>query len=1218
MIKDYCCPVCLLRKLPARPKPLSISRKDQSWICGDVIIRRIDQLSHPFGHPFAISSPVSHDHRRTLLEYLKGERPQNVLPVIDLCECSVSMPHLDGRPLQDWGLGPDADNLLHPSQRHVSWPSATLERLLAELADGLHSLHRLDIAHGDPAIMNAFAERVNSGYRGVWVDLGSIRTGAEAKIIDVAGFALLTLLPALIGSQTYSLSLIEDIFVALSVGDPLVLVAAALRKERVDHISGDARSAIATSMGPILESTTPYAAQFRKMSGLLGPTFFLEYLRADLNSRFHTTVLKVERQRATLLEEERIRLHYLRFEQSLNDRKVQVEELTKALEWQSTQTFNWEAAHAESKIQTVQLEKHLGQLQADLEETHQSLEAERTLTTQLQADLEETHQSLEVERTLTAQLQADLEETHQSLEAERTLTAQLQADLEEAANQIVGLKSSLATMALDMRTNLEQMVVAMSAGNVAAQERVVAEQELDTIRNSTAWKLTYPMRRIGTKHPWLAHTGRKAAKLVWWTAQFKLFSKIKETRARRRAADDAGQKPPQLRFVEKGGTTPSPSIEPAPDKASSNATWPMDRPLLSIVIPCFNYGHFVGEAINSVLAQTFQDIEIIVVEGGSTAIESRRAVAGLSGQKVRILLQGEANLAGANRNFGIANARGKYVCCLDADDKLHPTYLEKAVFLMEHYGYDVVSTALQFFGNRQERVDILEKPELETMLQGNHMLTCAVFRHDLWQKAGGFRDVDRTVTGHVHEDWAFWIRLSALGARFWNIRGEALFLYRSHGASLSTAADVVSMDRQNVLVREMNSDVLGEKAIARSKALAAENRFERPPLRALAARSGSTSKTPVLLLAMPFLLLGGAERLLSSITGHLAQKGWRVIIVTSVPAGPEHGDTTPWFETSTAEIYHLPRFLPGDHGRARWDDFVRYLFATRSIDALLVAGSAYFYELLPGLRAEHPSLAIVDLLFNTVGHTANNRRYAEQIDLNLTESQEVTNWLLASGEALSRIRVVPSGVDLDRYCPGPKSQDVLKQIGAAPDDFIVGFSGRWSEEKNPLAFIEIAHRLASVDRIKFVMTGTGHLRGAIEQALAERPLPVGRFHLVGEVEQVQPYLQSYDVLVLPSILDGRPVVVLEALAMGVPVIASHVGALPELVEDGHNGYLCTPGKVKEFAMRLQELASAPARLAVMKEAARNFATSNLDARTMQTAYESALLHAITLSSKKNS
>ena len=75
-------------------------------------------------------------------------------------------------------------------------------------------------------------------------------------------------------------------------------------------------------------------------------------------------------------------------------------------------------------------------------------------------------------------------------------------------------------------------------------------------------------------------------------------------------------------------------------------------PLVSVIITSFNYGRFVVDAVESVLGQTFKDLEVIVVEGGSDDTDSRFAVAGLRKSRTRVLLQGAGHRAGANRNYG--------------------------------------------------------------------------------------------------------------------------------------------------------------------------------------------------------------------------------------------------------------------------------------------------------------------------------------------------------------------------------------------------------------------------------------------------------------------------------------------------------------------------------------------------------------------------------------
>lgn len=735
----------------------------------------------------------------------------------------------------------------------------------------------------------------------------------------------------------------------------------------------------------------------------------------------------------------------------------------------------------------------------------------------------------------------------------------------------------------------------------AYAERDAARAELAGLRNSTSWKLTAPLRHMVAAYvrPQARRRLRQLMKLVWWTIRLELPSRLMAARRIRISTRPVNQ-PSAV-------AAPSLAFQTWPDtmhfvtEDDDMTPWPSDRPLVSVIVPCFNYGQYVAEAVDSVLAQTFTDLEVIVVEGGSTDPDSRRQTMALERPRTRILSRNEPHPVGNNRNFGIANARGKYICCLDADDKLAPTYIEKALYLLEAYDYDVVSCAIQMFGDSEERVGVPPAPSLGDFLVSNPVLTCAVFRRKLWRQAGGYHDADPNVTGIIYEDWLFWAHLSALGARMRNLAGDYLFLYRRHGPSLSGRATMHPEEVHRQLIHRALGNALGPEAVLRSRIAAEQKREAKFVLADLERVAARDDRRPVLLLALPFTIVGGAERLLSRITAHLAARGWRVIITTSIDPGTQGGDTTPWFEPATREIFHLPRFLDAE----LWPGFVRYLVASRAVDIVWVVGSAFMYDMLAPLREEFPDLAVADLLFNPIGHTTNNRKHARLIDVTFVENNEVREFLRRAGETVGRIVLAPSGVDLDAYQPSPRDPVVALTTGAGAQELIVGFSGRWAEEKDPLGFIDIATRSSQLPA-RFVMTGAGVMRAEIEAKLRDANLPEGRFHLAGEVGDVVPWLRSYDVLLLPSRLDGRPVVVLEALALGVPVIASRVGALPELIEHGKNGFLCAPGDVEDFARHLALLANDLALLARMKEAARAFAEQHLDARRMLDLYEAKL------------
>ena len=108
-----------------------------------------------------------------------------------------------------------------------------------------------------------------------------------------------------------------------------------------------------------------------------------------------------------------------------------------------------------------------------------------------------------------------------------------------------------------------------------------------------------------------------------------------------------------------------------------------DQPFVSVVIPCYNHGQYVEEAVQSILRQTWQNFEIIVVNDGSNVQDTVEILRDFHMPKTRVLHLSQNVGLPAARNAGIREAKGKYVCCLDADDKLHPTYLEKAIVTME-------------------------------------------------------------------------------------------------------------------------------------------------------------------------------------------------------------------------------------------------------------------------------------------------------------------------------------------------------------------------------------------------------------------------------------------------------------------------------------------------------------------------------------------------------
>jgi glycosyltransferase involved in cell wall biosynthesis len=213
-------------------------------------------------------------------------------------------------------------------------------------------------------------------------------------------------------------------------------------------------------------------------------------------------------------------------------------------------------------------------------------------------------------------------------------------------------------------------------------------------------------------------------------------------------------------------------------------------PTVSVIIICFNYGKYVQAAVNSVLSQTLQDFEIIIVEGGSTDGVTRKIVCILGEtRQLRIIFQSQRCTTGENRLTGLLDAKGKYAVFLDADDLLGPTYLEKAVAMLETSGADLLTADVKFFGDPaviQTFRGLNNESIWETVgitpsiFRKNACSGSSVFRLSFWKENNlGYR-----TSGDPFEDWDFWCRIAANGGRSVHL-AEPLHLYRLHGENMT-------------------------------------------------------------------------------------------------------------------------------------------------------------------------------------------------------------------------------------------------------------------------------------------------------------------------------------------------------------------------------------------------------------------------------------------------
>ncbi|WP_170234042.1 glycosyltransferase [Segetibacter aerophilus] len=175
---------------------------------------------------------------------------------------------------------------------------------------------------------------------------------------------------------------------------------------------------------------------------------------------------------------------------------------------------------------------------------------------------------------------------------------------------------------------------------------------------------------------------------------------------------------------------------------------------MSIIVPCYNQGRYLPETIGSVRSQTFSDWEIIIIDDGSSDIETKELLGNLNEPKVKIIHTENRGVAAA-RNTGIESAKGKYILPLDADDLIGKDYLKEAVAcLAADIELKVVYSNAKYFGDEKGLIS-LEDYDPKKMLRQNLIFCTALFRKSHWLKCGGYDE--EFLTGW--EDWEFWLRL---------------------------------------------------------------------------------------------------------------------------------------------------------------------------------------------------------------------------------------------------------------------------------------------------------------------------------------------------------------------------------------------------------------------------------------------------------------------------
>ncbi len=262
------------------------------------------------------------------------------------------------------------------------------------------------------------------------------------------------------------------------------------------------------------------------------------------------------------------------------------------------------------------------------------------------------------------------------------------------------------------------------------------------------------------------------------------------------------------------------------------------------------------------------------------------------------------------------------------------------------------------------------------------------------------------------------------------------------------------------------------------------------------------------------------------------------------------------------------------------------LLRRRQIDAVVTVGTGGDRMFWGRLAARLAGVPVVCSALHSTG-------LPDHVELPNRLLEPITDAFIAvagpHGEYLTRhegcpaekVRVIPNGVDIEKFHPRWPSQALLEELGIDAETPTAGIVAALRPEKHHELFLRTAALVhEQMPEARFLVVGDGALRGPLESICRELDLEQV-VHFLGTRSDVAEVLSAIDVVLLTSHMEANPISILEAMACEKPVVASRVGSVPETVIEGKTGYLVAPGEADQFARRVVELLGDPDRAAAI-------------------------------------
>jgi glycosyltransferase involved in cell wall biosynthesis/protein-tyrosine-phosphatase len=351
---------------------------------------------------------------------------------------------------------------------------------------------------------------------------------------------------------------------------------------------------------------------------------------------------------------------------------------------------------------------------------------------------------------------------------------------------------------------------------------------------------------------------------------------------------------------------------------------------------------------------------------------------------------------------------------------------------------------------------------------------------------------------------------------------------------------------------------------------------------------------------------GGAERMLLDLAENVGP-GWQAVVGV-MKAG--------WLR-SHATSAGLPCVMVGGNGLGDLGVLQRLVETVETHEIDVIHAHEFYMSMIGALVSVVTGIPLVVTIHGKSYYPDRRRRraacrmVAAGAAAVVAVSQDLRSFFCrTTGTSLDRVRVIYNGIDLRGSTYSLRNVELLDSAGIPREAQIVGTVGNLYPVKGHLDLIRAVRTIV-------MQRPTTHVvilgRGALHDALTAEADALGirdRIHLLGYREDVKEWLGAMDVFTMPSLSEGLPLSLLEAMAAGVPPVVTEVGGMPEVVRDRETGFIVPPGNVEALANRISFLLGNPSLAAGMGAASRDRILNRFTLDRMVAEYRNVYRHAV--------